>query len=224
MASKVYRNPSISFDSSTSLTILVGQGSSQKGFLAHESVICAHSEFFRRAMKGNWAERKERLVKLPDDKPATFALYMNIVYTNVVAHAPLLSSQNPPDRTAEYIELCELYVLSEKLCDKRAKNSVLETMRDLKISEYYSSNSAKPTSFGPSAAAIAIMYAGTPAGSIGRKLMTDMWSTVPPEHIIDNACKLPGEFIKDLAVTLLRDQTSRKNKALSAKANAYNEP
>lgn len=56
-----------SFDPSTLLTVVVGAEPNQKRFSMHESIICARSEFFRRAMTGDWLEKEQRLIKLPED-------------------------------------------------------------------------------------------------------------------------------------------------------------
>lgn len=180
-------------------------------------------------MTGNWAEREERLVKLPHNKLATFALYMDIVYTNTIATDANTSPQDSHARTAESIELCELYVLSEKLRDKSAKNAVLEAMLVINTideetkSLYHGGPASNPKHFNPSADAIAIMYDGTPDSSLGRKLMADLWSTVPTKYILKNADELPRGFLKDLAINLLRDQPDRTSVALRAGAHPYTE-
>ncbi|KAI4697602.1 uncharacterized protein J4E84_000734 [Alternaria hordeiaustralica] len=49
-------------------------------FIAHESSLTSRSEFFRRAMNGNWQEADTRVINFPDDEPDTFALYISYVY------------------------------------------------------------------------------------------------------------------------------------------------
>jgi hypothetical protein len=57
----------------------VGKEPNQEHFSVHEGIMCARAEFFRRAMNGNWAEREERLVNMPEDDPKIFATYINLV-------------------------------------------------------------------------------------------------------------------------------------------------
>jgi hypothetical protein len=128
-----------SFDKSTLLTVIVGKAPNQEDFSVHEGIICTRSEFFRRAMNGNWAESEERVVKLPDDDPEIFAAYINLVYTNNVATNETKEPKTTDQLSDEHIVLAKLYVLSEKLCDKAAKN-----------------------------AAINIVYSGTPKNAPGR--------------------------------------------------------
>ncbi|KAF2827359.1 hypothetical protein CC86DRAFT_209933 [Ophiobolus disseminans] len=125
VAARVTKDKAFSFDVSTQLTVVVGKEPNHKRFLVHEGLLCARFEFFKRAMNGNWAEREERLIKLPEDDPETFATYINVVYTNRVATNP---SSEPKDAVmvgGELIHLCKVYVLGEKLCDIRTKNAAV---------------------------------------------------------------------------------------------------
>jgi hypothetical protein len=110
------------------LTIIVGSGASEKRFSVHESFICARSEFFRRAMNGNWAESEERLVKLSEDDPEIFAIYINHVYTNNIATNSCEGSKAGDLIRHELLMLSNLYILCENLCDKAGKNAMVEAI------------------------------------------------------------------------------------------------
>jgi hypothetical protein len=69
------------------VTIQVGLESNDAKIVAHESFLTMRSEFFRRAMNGAWEEADTRVVKLPEDDPDIFALYINYVYTAQLAIA-----------------------------------------------------------------------------------------------------------------------------------------
>jgi hypothetical protein len=170
-------------------------------------------------MNGNWAERDERLVKLPDDDPEVVATYINLVYTNNIATSP---TEKPMDMNAilnEYIVLSKLYVLSEKLCDVAAKNAVINAI--LAVSWERASDGVI---YSPSVPAIAIIYAGTPDGSLAREMMADMWTSVKTDYIVRHKASLPRDFFIDLALALSRDRPADKgNVARQAKADRYHE-
>jgi hypothetical protein len=66
------------------LTVRVGPEGSQQDFLLHQATMCKRSEFFNRALNGNWSEKKDRLVKLPEDDTKIFSLYVNLIYTGEI--------------------------------------------------------------------------------------------------------------------------------------------
>ena len=194
-----------SFDSATLLTIVVGEEPGQKRFSVHESFICSRSEFFRRAMNGDWAEREERLVKLPEDDPETFGIYVNLIYTDSVATTVSDVSDAASACASEFVALSKLYVLSEKLCDNAAKNATVDALWNLK-------NDTAPgsTRYAPTHEAINILYAGTPKTSLARQLMADMWTDLKVSYVATVTDQLPRDFLVDLSISLLKDRPSSK--------------
>tara|TARA_R110002003_G_scaffold1389_7_gene22966 strand:+ start:462 stop:983 length:522 start_codon:yes stop_codon:yes gene_type:complete len=168
-------------------------------------------------MNGNWAERDERLVKLPDDDPEVVATYINLVYTNNIATSP---TEKPMEKNAilnEYIFLSKLYVLSEKLCDVAAKNAVINAI--LAVSWERASDGV---TYSPGVLPIAIIYPGTPEGSLARELMADMWTSVKTDYIVRHKESLPRDFFIDLALAHSKDRpTDKLSAARRAKADRY---
>ncbi|KAH8644105.1 N-acetylglucosaminyl-phosphatidylinositol biosynthetic protein [Alternaria alternata] len=203
------------FDPSSFLLVRVGCDSSQQEFLLHEGILCARSEFFRRALNGNWIEKKERLVKLPEDDPQTFAFYVSFIYTNVVSDATALQTMTPDGFQAHILAVVKLYVLAEKLQDRQAKNEALRTV----LSDTAERSFADSL---PNAEIVQFMYNNTLQGSLGRRLMVDLWNDVHATSIIKQREGICKEFFVDLAHALLGERPSRKrNGALLYGAEEY---
>ena len=65
---------------SPSIHVLVGEpDASMQEFFVHQSLISARSEFFAKALRGDWKEAQEREVPLPDDEAETFRLYLQFL-------------------------------------------------------------------------------------------------------------------------------------------------
>jgi len=164
-------------------------------------------------MNGNWAEREESLIKLPEDDPKIFATYINHVYTSTIATRATDEPRLGTIICDELVCLCKLYVLGEKLCDPAAKNATIEailtasTEKDGKGQWYY-----------PLRSSIKIIYDGTPAGSPGRRLMADLWTnfSIKTDYFAESAQSLPKEFWFDLALALRKDRPAGKKSVAEA--------
>lgn len=56
---------------------------SMQEFFVHQSLISARSEFFAKALRGDWKEAQQREVSLPDDEAEVFRLYLQLLYIGV---------------------------------------------------------------------------------------------------------------------------------------------
>lgn len=105
----------------TGPTINVVVGNSKEDFRVHEAMIRSSSPFFEKALAGPWKEASQRLVKLPEDEPQTFALYINWLYSGKIpAH-----SQAPE---IDYHNLINAYILAERLLDTEFHNAVTDAV------------------------------------------------------------------------------------------------
>lgn len=193
----------------------MGCDASQQDFLLHEGILCARSEFFRRALNGNWIEKKERLVKLPEDDTQTFAFYVSFIYTNVMFDATALQTMTTDEFQAHILAVVRFYVLAEKLKDRQAKNEALRIV----LSDTTERSFADSL---PNAEIVQFMYNNTLQGSLGRRLMVDLWNDIYAESIIEQREGICKEFLVDLAHALLGERPLRKrNGALSCGAKKY---
>ncbi|OJD14514.1 hypothetical protein ACJ73_09076 [Blastomyces percursus] len=64
------------------LQIYVGpQGGVQRLFNVHEGLLKSQSLFFRGMLRNNFAETRDRAIRLPDDDARTFAVFLQWLYT-----------------------------------------------------------------------------------------------------------------------------------------------
>lgn len=47
----------------------------------HKDLIVSRSDFFTRALNGKWKEGNDNVVKLPEDEPEIFWLYIQLLYS-----------------------------------------------------------------------------------------------------------------------------------------------
>lgn len=183
--------------STSILKVVVGEEPLQKTFLVHEAIICERSEFFRRAMNGNWVESSERMVKLPEDSAEIFGTYINMVYTGMVATQLDDITDEKLKRTNLSVEcnyLCRLYVLAEKLQDALAKDSVREALRRLDLEKSGGLYTLPPLE------AINLLYEGTCEGDPVRSIFINRCLTASPEQVKNFVSKTPQEFVAELTV------------------------
>ncbi len=164
----------------------------------HESLITGRAKFFECATKAHW--QQERRLSLPEDDPAVFSQYLNLIYTN------RLTTQG---RGGEWLKLTRLFVLAEKLQDQRAKNKVIDGMHAM-FHQYVVKGVQRPD-MTPSARAETIreLYDGTPSCSPARKLVVDLYADVGEEQWLFNGqYELPEDFVYDVAIALIRRRSS----------------
>jgi hypothetical protein len=197
------------------ITIKVRESDECREFSIHEALLIARSEFFKNAMNGDWKEAEEKLIKLPEDDPDTFALYEQLVYTGCVPAFGEFTDRvfrcfdkstvcNQKDVCeAEYTSLARLYVLAEKLQDIEAKNA---SVRALISKVNHEGQHIDDIDLGPclpSLTTIKTIYEGTTKDCPGRRALQDCYVWYGQENSLDEITdgkQLPREFLYDLAV------------------------
>ncbi|KAI9925739.1 hypothetical protein ASPWEDRAFT_29557 [Aspergillus wentii DTO 134E9] len=107
-------------------TVKVVVKGNQASFFIHENLICARSEFFRKAMSESPTAAQERVINLPKCKPDTFQLYIHWLYTATIP----LHSVCTADPAFPYVLLMtEAYVLGEDISDTNFKDTVIYALQ-----------------------------------------------------------------------------------------------
>jgi hypothetical protein len=198
--------------------VKVGEGENQETFDVHESLITSHSLFFKKAMSGSWKESEDRVIKLPEDDPEIFNVYVHHLYTGSVAVIPEPLPADYAGAPTRKI-ICLLYVLAEKLQDIKAKNSAIEALlADCRVKQpngkYYF----------PGSHNVDIIYSGTLPGSMARKFLVDIYTHKATGKWITKHPELPDEFLKDLLVKVLDQRVTGDVELTGINATDYLEP
>ncbi|CAN9100853.1 unnamed protein product [Alternaria alternata] len=223
---QVNKSSTMSFESTSAVTIRVGKTPNTKDFIAHESFLTSRSEFFRRAMNGNWKEAETRVIDLPDDTAKTFACYINYVYTGQLPTSSKTTSELKKLTMDEfqchvvdqYRIIFDVFVLCEKLQDVTTKNAMMEAA--LATTKLIGIDGLWLT---PQVTVVNAVYNGTPAGSSARRFVTDSWTALPIEFIFSCFRKLHQEFVEDLGKSLQNTRKPAENIPVRKGVAAYQE-
>lgn len=204
----------------------MGTAPNTEDFIAHESFLTARSEFFRRAMNGNWKEAETRIINLPDDTAKAFACYINYVYTGQLPTTSKTTSELKKlteDKFAYHVEdlyeiIFSVFVLSEKLQDITTKNAMMEAA--LATAGLIGIDGSTR---GPSYDVVNAVYNSTPVGSPARRLVTDMWTELSIEFIFSCFRYLHQGFVEDLGKSLQNARKPAENILVRKGVAAYQE-
>lgn len=175
----------------------MGEQLQQKSFYVQETLLSQHSLFFKKAFSRDWKEKAERIVNLPEDESAVFAVYVEFLYCGNLAVVPEVLDLNDTAQSEQHM-LCKLYVLAEKLQDMDTRNRAIQGL-------LYSAKQVRPgnSTICPSIDSIKIIYDGTLHGSMARKLLVDYYTYRGTGSWIINHKDLPEDFLVDLATNLM---------------------
>ncbi|EMD01283.1 hypothetical protein BAUCODRAFT_61200, partial [Baudoinia panamericana UAMH 10762] len=173
--------------------ITVGPPEEAKAFYVHKEVLSAQSPFFSAVLSKEWKEGAERVVDLPHDQPRVFEAYSVWLYTG---HLYVLGEKHPENYgSIDYHHFIELYILGEKLLDRRFQNRVVDVIVAASIES--------PEV--PGLITVNRAYEATPKGSPIRRLLCDIYVNGATMHwfrgYVSDA--YPSAFLYDVAVLLL---------------------
>ena len=179
------------------ISIVVGSVESEATFIVHERLICETSEFVKRAMGGEWKESRQRLIRLPDQSPRVFHIYVQWLYLHV-----LPTRDDSEHSYGEYDQLARAYILGDILLDTSFRDAVIDAMLD------------KALTLNPGQSTIELIYENTVASCAARRLLVDLYTERARGIWLKTwAPDSPArDFFYDLAVALLdkRQKTERK--------------
>lgn len=185
----------IAFTQQDTVTLLVGFD--EEPLVAHESYLTRNSEFFKAAMKKEWAEGQIRVIKLPEDDLATMVDYLAFTYSRDL---PTLHLTGSP-MVDGWTRLAKLYLLGERILDKCIRNAVVSEF--LRITT--TPNEKGDTYFMPTVVSDMI-FDGTPEGSPIRQMIVDNYVSWGYTNWLDTGTDHPA-LILELARALLEKVT-----------------
>lgn len=105
-------------------TVFVGE--KRKKICIHKALICQESEFFERALNGQFEEAKANETYFPDDDPMAFELLVYRLYRGVLPD----DAEAIPGMTDSSVAYVHYYVLVDKLlCAPKYKTEVLDVLK-----------------------------------------------------------------------------------------------
>lgn len=180
--------------------IKVVVGSKEEAFYIHASALESSSEFFRSALKKEWAKKDDESIDLRDQDVEIFKIYVNWLYTSQV------SVESDPAETvkptgAKYTQLAHSYALGEHLCDTDFQDSVINSIIGYSRIKNTANNSSYP---GPQT--INVIYNNTVTNSPARRLVVDFYVRFGTDGWTTDSITMHHEFLGDLSKALLKDR------------------
>lgn len=180
------------------IVVITGLDDDFTRYLVHEDILCATSDFFKNAMKGQWKESTEKLINLPNEESEIFAIYVHWIYSRTL---PTRVDEPAAAGNEEYLKLAKAYGLADRLQDQLFKNAVIDAFLD-KTSTVASDGNA----WWPVGPVIRCIYDNTPESSKGRTLLVDIYTNYAVKDWLTEGAQrkdLPKQFLLDLSVKLL---------------------
>ena len=120
--------------------VVVLVGVTEQRFVAHKTMLCESSEFMQTACTERWLGAPEKVIRLPEQDPVAFDIYLNWRYTgsidlwngvpneSVRTDSDGVQRPNPGDR---YSVIVKCYVLGDMLLDNEFSNALIDSFKDL---------------------------------------------------------------------------------------------
>lgn len=185
-------------------------GVTQTTFFVHLNLLCSASPYFKAAFTNGFLEAQQKSMKIPEDDPDTFEILVRWVYTKK------LDLPNPGTDEAHderYLQLCKLYVLTDKYRMMGMKNYIIDRIfmmlpKQPPRQSPISKPSFKPLLKPPSAHVMLYIYKNTTNDCTLRKLLVAWFVSIikclrlsPQDRAHNFLCTLP-EFSADLVIAM----------------------
>ena len=180
------------------VVVTVGQPQDAQVFTVHNTLVKAQSGFFRACLDGDWIERNEGKVALPEDDRDAFQTFVNWLYTKEVDVVNGIDFDVYVDVKLFIAKLATCYILGDKLQARRFRNDVLDAIIHVCLK----------TNQVPNDVEIARCYSNTQTKSTLRRLFVDMCTWYSSQYELGSLdfSILPAEFtgacFKDIATAL----------------------
>jgi len=184
-----------SYDEQDMVTLLVG--TEERRLLAHGSHLALCSDFFKAALKKEWAEGQTRTVKLSDERPEIVAQYLDFVYSKGLPTGP---EDRDPHKGRVYEVLTELFALGERLLDSNIRNAIIN-----EIIKFTTAHTLEGVYY-PGTRAINNIYDCTTAASPARRLMVELYVTAGKKDWFTD--ELHPAFLLDMSKELMSEVQS----------------
>ena len=184
----------------------------------HENLICASSDFFKKATRGEWKESRERSVRLEIFEEEVFQIYIHWLYRHTL---PVRVDEPGLVGNDEYLQLAKAYVLGDYLLDTNFQDAVIDA-----IIEKTGSKVRDDQCWYPVGTVIRYVYDNTLESNMARKLLVDLYAARGKGSWLREWATeedLPKEFLFDVAVAVLdlRPQLVLKHKANPCKYHKH---
>ncbi|KAK2628289.1 hypothetical protein QTJ16_002935 [Diplocarpon rosae] len=94
-------------------------GKKLKMFVGHKKLICAKSEYFKKAFTSGFIE-SEGVMFMPEDTSGTFALFVEWLYRDTIRDC---------DSPQAFFNLHNFYIFAEKICEQHLTNLISDAIR-----------------------------------------------------------------------------------------------
>lgn len=211
---------STSIDFGKEVIVLVGK--SENRFVCHANLLTAQSPFFEAALSGKWLESKEKLIRLPEQDPTAFSIYLNWRWTGTVdlwdGEDKTTTYTNSAgaikeDQGPRFYNIIRCSALAEMLQDHAFSNALIDGYLSL----------VQITNQFPAYAAVNLAFRLLAETSgVRRVLIRQLCFTADEKILSDNIDKLDPPAVTEIATLSLRERAlALKDKTPDAKRQSF---
>ena len=110
------------------MKVAVGTGSDAKDFYIHEDILKRHSDFFCAALRNDWREACEGVIRLPEDDPEAFLVFANFLYSGQLSIA---RDPSDPQHCDEVSIMIASWLLGDKILSDSFKDAIVDRYAEL---------------------------------------------------------------------------------------------
>lgn len=173
--------------------------------MVHKSLICASSPFFKAACSGTWKESEEKVVRLPEQLPDSFEVYLHMLYTQEFdvwgddkeAFLETCKDRANGNGTNLFDRMLHHFVLGDVLRDVHFCNKVVDGLVE----------AIERLRFIPAGSTIRKHWDNLPSNCTMRRVLIDCAATTAEyEPMVQLAADYPHGFIIGIALAGIRDR------------------